>query len=61
LAFVTAANLNAVKCKHDHKSRGRLANADRIATAVAKTVRAIEKAAEDEAVAKAEGQMREKG
>ncbi|MQB05745.1 ParB/RepB/Spo0J family partition protein [Agrobacterium tumefaciens] len=33
LAFVTAANLNAVKAKHDH-SQQRLANADQIAAAV---------------------------
>jgi ParB family chromosome partitioning protein len=33
LAFVTAANLNAVKAKHDH-AKARLDNADRIAEAV---------------------------
>ncbi|MDR6818763.1 ParB family chromosome partitioning protein [Neorhizobium sp. 2083] len=33
LAFVTAANLNGVKAKHD-QSKGRLANADQIAMAV---------------------------
>lgn len=33
LAFVTAANLNAVKAKHDH-SKQRLANAEQIAEAV---------------------------
>ncbi len=33
LAFVTAANLNAVNAKHDH-SKQRLANAEQIAEAV---------------------------
>ena len=33
LAFVTAANLNAVKAKHDH-SRERLQQAEQIAVAV---------------------------
>ncbi|MCJ9668539.1 MULTISPECIES: ParB/RepB/Spo0J family partition protein [unclassified Neorhizobium] len=38
LAFVTAANLNGVKAKHD-QSKGRLANADQIAIAVALDMR----------------------
>ncbi|MGO7397413.1 hypothetical protein ACCS88_06055 [Rhizobium ruizarguesonis] len=39
LAFVTAANLNAVKAKHD-QSRGRLTHAERIATALDLDMRA---------------------